>query len=250
MLAESLSSKKQNFLWLLMLCYSMFFVSANWFDPRLIHVFGITTGAGAIVFPLTYLLSDQITEIYGYKYARRAIWTGFFFNIIFLFYANIIAALPDSKSVNSDAFNLFIHTNTRIILASTASYLISEPFNSYIMAKLKIALNGKLMGLRFITSTFIASAIDTVIFCFCAFYGSMSDYNFFFFVFGSWCFMVTIEILLLPISVRLAKKIKTLECLDIYDKKTNFNIFSLETVYSEKDNQFKSTRNKTDYDAH
>ena len=65
--------------------YTMALVFANWFDPRLINFMGLNTGAGAIIFPFTYLFSDIITEVYGYKNARLAVWVGLFFNCIFIF---------------------------------------------------------------------------------------------------------------------------------------------------------------------
>ncbi len=144
---------KPNFLWFLTLTYAMVIILANWFDPRLIKVFGLTTDAGTLIFPLTFLLSDLITEVYGYKHARRAIWCGFLFSVL-------------------------------------------------------------------------------------AFYGTMNNVNLLYLMLTMWFIKVVIEFLGLPISIRLAKKLKTLETLDIYDKRTNFNLFSLEAIYTEKDNQF------------
>ncbi len=71
------------YLWFLILSYSMIIAISNWFDARLVDIFGMVISPGALIFPITFLLSDTITEVYGYKHARRAIWSAFLFNVIF-----------------------------------------------------------------------------------------------------------------------------------------------------------------------
>ena len=118
------------FLWFFILAYSMALMGANWFDPRFIKIFGLETGAGAIIFPITYLLSDLITEIYGYKSARLSIWIGFLFNAIFVLYGEIVALFPGPE-LNNVAFNSFIHAGLRITIGGIFSYLLTESLNSY-----------------------------------------------------------------------------------------------------------------------
>lgn len=217
----------------------MVIVLANWFDPRLIRVFGLTTDAGTLIFPLTFLLSDLITEVYGYKHARRAIWCGFLFNILFIVYGQLVIHMPSPDfPTNNAMFDTILAANIRIIIASSISYLISEPFNSLVMAKLKIKLQGRLIGLRFLASTFVASGIDSFIFGIIAFYGVMSNANLIYLILSMWLIKVIIEVAGLPISVQLARKLKQMEKLDIYDKRTNFSLFTLDANYTDKDNEF------------
>jgi len=228
-----------SYLWFLTLTYTMVIVLANWFDPRLIHIFGLDTDAGTLIFPFTFLLSDLITEVYGFKHARRAIWCGFLFNALFIIYGQIVIHMPSPDyPTNNKNFDTLLATNIRIILASVISYLISEPLNSMIMAKLKIKMKGHYLGIRFVSSTIVASGTDSLIFGIIAFYGTMNNANLTSLIFCMWLIKVFIEIVGLPISIRLAKKLKKLEELDIYDKKTNFTIFSLNADYTEKDNEF------------
>lgn len=228
-------------LWFLTLTYVMVIVLANWFDPRLIDLFGLVTDAGTLIFPFTFLLSDLITEVYGYKYARRAIWCGFLFNALFIIYGQIIIHIPaPNYSTQNDMFDALIATNIRIIVASAISYLISEPLNSLVMAKLKIKMHGRYLGIRFIMSTLIAAGVDSLFFGFIAFYGTMKDKHLISLIFTMWFIKIAIEILGLPISIRYAKKLKKYEQLDVYDKKTKFNIFSLDTYYTTEDNEFKN----------
>jgi uncharacterized integral membrane protein (TIGR00697 family) len=228
------------FLWFLILSYSMVMVLANWFDVRLIQIFGLNTDAGTLVFPFTFLLSDLITEVYGFKYARRAIWCGFLFNAVFVIYGQVIIHLPSpSYATQNAAFDALFALDKRIIFASAISYLCSEPLNSFIMAKLKIFFSGRYLALRFVSSTFIASLVDSVIFTVIAFYGAMQNRELIELMLTMWLIKVAIEIVGLPISISLVKKLKQKEKLDIYDNNTNFNLFTLNTTYSEAANHFK-----------
>lgn len=227
------------FLWILTLTYVMVIVLANWFNVRLIQIFGLNTDAGTLVFPLTFLLCDMITEVYGYKYARRAIWCGFAFNIVFILYGLVVTNLPGPDyATHNDMFDELLKFNIRIIIASIISYFIAEPINSFIMAKLKIKLVGKYMGIRFVSSTFVAAGLDSIIFGLIAFYGMMSHENLFYLILTMWFIKVSIEIIGLPFSIKLTKKLKAIEQLDIYDKSTRFNLFTWDAHYSKQDNQY------------
>lgn len=228
------------YLWFLMLAYSMVIVIANWVDARIIQIGPIITDGGTLIFPLTFLLSDIITEVYGYKHARRAIWCGFLFNSLAIFYGLIVSALPSPDfAQNNEVFDKMLSINFRIIAASTISYFISEPLNSLIMAKLKIKTAGKFMPLRFVCSTFLAAGVDSFIFGTLAFYDSMSGMNLLALILSMWAIKVFIEIVGLPISIPLSKKLKDLEQIDIYDETTKFNIFSLDVDYQTQANHFK-----------
>lgn len=244
---ERLTSAQSRFLWFLTLSYSMVIVLANWFDPRLIHFFGLDTDAGTLIFPFTFLLSDLITEVYGYKYARRTIWCGFLFNGLFILYAQLVIHMPSPNyPTNNALFDTLLATNIRIILASTISYFCSEPLNSYIMAKLKILMNGRYMGIRFLSSTIVASATDSAIFSVIAFFGTLTNKNLFLLAITMWFIKVVIETLGLPFSIRLAHRLKIMETMDIYDKQTKFNVFSLNTDYNYKDNEFGEHEDKSE----
>lgn len=231
---------QSSYLWFLTLTYSMVIVTANWFDARLISLAGFVTDAGTLVFPLTFLLSDLITEVYGYKYARLAIWCGLLFNVIFILYGQLIIHLPSPTfPTHNDMFDALLAMNARIILASFISYLCSEPINAILLAKLKIKMQGRMMGLRFVISTWIASGLDSFIFGSIAFYGTLSNENLFLLITTMWAIKVIIEILGLPISIRIANKLKQIDEMDMYDKHTDFNIFKLDTNYPNEDNAFK-----------
>ncbi len=228
-----------NYLWYLTLTYSMIIILANWFDPRLIRIWDLTTDAGTLIFPFSFLLSDLITEVYGYKYARRTIWCGFVFNLFFIVYGQLVIHMPNPNfATNNAIFDTLLSTNFRIILASFISYLIAESFNSYLIAKTKIKVQGQYMGGRFLFSTFLASGLDSVIFTAIAFYKTIPDSVFITMMFTMWFIKVFIELCGLPLSISLVNKLKRIEQIDIYDKSTKFNLFRFDLDYVQQENEF------------
>jgi len=227
-------------LWLLQVSYVAVILLANWFDIRIIEIGPIATDAGTLIFPFTFLLSDLITEVYGYKFARRAIWTGLTFNFLFVLYGQIVVHFPSPAYALAEnaKFDSLMGFNFRIIIASTISYLLSEPINSYIMAKLKIKTKGKYMSFRFVASTFIASLFDSFVFGTIAFYGIIPGFELIKFNAAMWLIKVAVELVGLAFSLKLARKLKQYEGLDMYDHKTNFNLFKLDASYSQDSNFF------------
>lgn len=237
---SSIIENHPKYLWFLILSYSMIIAISNWFDARLVEIFKMVISPGALIFPITFLLSDMITEVYGYKHARRAIWSAFLFNIIFIGYGQLLIHLPSPGfATNNAVFNKLIAANIFIILGSFVSYIISEPLNSFVLAKLKTKYKGKYIGIRFISSTIVASAIDSIVFASIAFCKVYSMHDIMKIIFDIWITKTVIEILGLPFSIRLAKLLKKREKLDIYDDDTNFNPLSLEASYSSKNNKYK-----------
>lgn len=230
-----------NYLSLLTLSYTVIIVLANWFDPRLVTLFGINTDAGTLVFPFTFLLSDLITEVYGFKHARRAVWYGFLFNIVFILYGQLIIHLPSPSYYDTAAFDQILTTNFRIILASIVSYLCAEPLNSMLMAKLKIKLQGRYLGVRYVASSFFAAGVDSVIFSSIAFYQTIATPHLINLILSMWLIKVGIEIVGLPFSITLANKLKQRDQLDIYDRNTNFNLFNFDVNYRASANEFMPT---------
>lgn len=229
---------RPRFLWLLILSYSMVIITSNWFDARLVEVFGMAVSPGTLIFPLSFLISDIITEVYGYKHARRAIWTALIFNVLIIAYGQLLISLPSpSFATNNDSFDKLIAMDAQIICGSFMAYLIAEPISSFIVAKMKVLTNGKLMGLRFVSSTLVSAAIDTAVFVFIAFYGVFSNSEIALLILNVWLIKVLIEIIGMPLSIKIANILKAKENLDIYDKNTSFNLFSLEAKYTSQDNK-------------
>ncbi|MCW5589155.1 MAG: queuosine precursor transporter [Legionellales bacterium] len=228
-----------HYLWFLTLSYTVAILLANWFDCRFIVLFGFNTDAGTLIYPLTFVLSDLITEVYGYKHARRAIWAGLLFNLIYIGYSQIIIHLPSPSFAHlNPMIDKILEFNTRIIVASIVSYLLCEPINSYILAKLKIKMQGNYIALRFVVSTLCAAGLDSLLFCVIAFWHVMPTPQLIEFIIVLWLIKIMIEIIVLPISIFLVKKLKQQEQLDIYDKNTNFSLWRWDIHYQTSDNFF------------
>jgi len=221
------------------LFYTVAMIYANWFDPRLIRIpfLGLETVAGNFIFPLTFLISNIITEVYGFKHARRAIWCGFGLNFLGIILGQLITLLPSPSYADNSAFDSIIQKSTKIVIASGISYLIAEPLNSIIMSKMKIKLK-EFIAIRFICSTIFATLIDSIFFILIAFWGILSINNMINMIFTMWGIKVFIEIFGTPFSVRLVKYLKNYERMDIYDRKTKYNLFSLDTTYATNENEF------------
>lgn len=176
------------------------------------------------MFPLAYIFGDVLTEVYGYKYARRAIWTGFGVMLIAVLAFTIVRYLPSAPEYpNQVAYEAVLGFFPRIVLASLVAYLVGEFLNAYVLAKLKIKTAGKKMWLRLIGSTVVGELADTTIFALIAFGGILMGKDMLIFIAVGWLFKTVVEVLLLPVTYRVIAFLKSNENIDTYDKRTNFN---------------------------
>jgi len=160
-----------------------------------------------------------------------------------LLFGQLVINLPSPTfATNNEAFNKIFTLNLWIICSSFISYLISEPVNSYLIAKLKMAMCGKYMGIRFVTATIIAVLIDSIVFILIAYHQSVKFIELLIMIFNVWIIKSSIEILCLPFSIRLTKKLKQKEEVDVYDYQTRFNIFSIDMSYKNSDNHYLKIR--------
>src|SRR6188768_649517 len=122
-------------------------------------------GAGVLFFPVSYILGDVLTEVYGYANARRVIWTGFAALLFMAFMAWVVVALPPAKDwPGQEAYEFVFGNSWRIVLASMAAFWVGEFANSFVLARLKVATKGKHLWSRTTGSTFVGQGLDSVIF--------------------------------------------------------------------------------------
>ena len=196
---------------------------------KLIEFGPIITDGGSILFPLIYIIGDILTEVYGYKYARRAIWTGFATMVIATVSLSIVEHLPAAAEYTDQAaLSTVLGFLPRIVIASLAAYLIGSFVNSYILAKLKIRTKGKKLWLRLIGSTVVGELLDTVTFALIAFGGILGGVDMIIFILVGWSFKTGVEIILLPVTYRVIAWFKKQERIDRYDKKTDFTPFRID----------------------
>lgn len=209
---------------LILALFAAILLISNLTATKLIAFGPIISDGGAVLFPLTYIFGDVLTEVYGFKYARRAIWTGFGAMLLAIFAFTIVRYLPAAPEYNDQAaYEAVLGFFPRIVLASLAAYLVGEFLNAYVLAKLKIKTAGKKLWLRLIGSTFVGQMADTIIFAFIAFGGILTGMDMFRFIIIGWAFKTGVEVILLPVTYRVINALKMREGIDAYDTDTDFS---------------------------
>lgn len=188
-------------------------------------------GAGILFFPISYLIDDVMTEVYGYARARRAIWTGFSALAFMALMEWTVVHLPVAPGwTGQAAYERVFGSGWRIILASMTAFFVGDFVESVTMAKLKIWSEGRNLWLRFWGSTFVGEGIDSLIFYPIAFYG-MADWPLNSLVevmISQFVLKVGWELLLTPVTYAVVGWLKRKEGVDVYDIGTNFTPFTME----------------------
>jgi len=183
---------------------------------------------GTLIFPLSYIFGDILTEVYGYKRTRKIIWLGMLMSVAMALTFMLVNALPAAvEGANSEAFDTVLGWTPRIVLGSVVAYFFGEFSNSYLMAKIKIWMKGRLLFVRTISSTVIGQGLDTIIFVLIAFYGVLPNDLLIAIVISNYIFKVGVEVLFTPFTYMIVYLLKSSEETDVYDKNTNFNPFRL-----------------------
>lgn len=199
-------------------------------------LWGFTFGAGVLFFPLSYVLGDVLTEVYGYARARRVVWAGFAAAAFAAFMAAIVTAMPPAASWNADigggvvkqtAFALNFGQAPRIVAASCFAIWAGELSNAYVMARMKVASGGKNLWQRTIGSTIVGQGVDTLIFYPLAFAGEWPLALILTVMATNYALKVLWEAALTPVTYRIVAFLKRAEGVDVYDRETEFTPFSI-----------------------
>ncbi|MEK7623083.1 MAG: queuosine precursor transporter [Patescibacteria group bacterium] len=177
-----------------------------------------------ILFPLTYVIGDVLTEVYGYAVARRVIWTGFLCNLVAVLAIWISIQIPAAPFFpNQDAFATILGFTPRLLAASFVAYLIGQFANSAVLAKLKVKTGGKHLWSRTIGSTIVGEGLDSLIFIVLAFAGTMPGNVIGTLVLTQWAFKVLFETVATPVTYAAVGYLKRKEGIDVYDRDTSFS---------------------------
>jgi len=189
--------------------------------------------AGTLLFPLSYIFGDILTEVYGYRASRKVIWTGFFCAALMFGYLWLVGQLRGpgenfwTEQQQASYMTILIPMGW-IILGSLVAFFVGEFSNSYMLAKLKIATKGRFLWVRTISSTLVGEGIDTVVFCMIANIGWKLGLNeILLIIMSNYIFKCGVEILFTPITYAVVIGLKKTESMDVYDYKTDFNPFLL-----------------------
>lgn len=188
-------------------------------------------GAGVLFFPISYFFGDILTEVYGYKRSRRVIWAGFAALAFASLMSYIVTSLPPAMTMSAEqnsAINTMFGQTWRIVLASLLAFWAGEFANSFVLAKLKVLTNGKLLWTRTIGSTAVGEAVDSSIFYPLAFFGTWSNEQVISVMIGNYVLKVLWEAVSTPLTYAVVNFLKRAEHEDYFDRDTDFNPFSLE----------------------
>ena len=201
---------------------------SNIASTKIVSFWYLTLDAGTILFPLSYIFGDILTEVYGYKRSRRVIWTGFFCAFLMSIIFVIVQFLPSAEGWNNQiAYESILGFIPRIVIASLIAYLAGEFSNSITLSKLKIKTKGKWLWLRTISSTLIGQMVDTLLFCIIAFLGVFPTDMLIAIILSNYLFKCGLEILFTPLTYKVVHFLKKKEGIDHYDYKTSYNPFVL-----------------------
>jgi uncharacterized integral membrane protein (TIGR00697 family) len=190
--------------------------------------------AGTLLFPISYIFGDVLTEVYGYRNGRRVIWTGFFCSLLMSATLWVVSCLPGEvtweTNVGQAAFNGILGgvSTGAIVIASLIAYWVGEFSNSYVLAKMKILTRGRWLWSRTIGSTLVGEGVDTLIFVSLATFFKVPGFAssiWLSLVLTNYLFKVGIEALMTPVTYQVVNLLKRMENEDYYDYNTDFNPF-------------------------
>lgn len=201
---------------------------SNILSTKIITIWPFTFDAGTILFPLSYIFWDVLTEVYWYKKSRKVIYLWLFSLIFSSLIIFLVWLLPPSSDwYFQESYNNIFWATWRIIFASIIAYFVWEFVNSYIVARVKVLMKWEYLFVRTISSTLAWQFFDTILFVLIAFYWVFSSDIIIALIISNYIFKCSIEILFTPITYLVVNKLKKEENVDYYDKNTNFNPFSL-----------------------
>jgi uncharacterized integral membrane protein (TIGR00697 family) len=199
-------------------------ITANIAAVKLVEVFGFVLPAGTIIFPISYIFGDVLTEVYGYRQARRVIWLGFFCNFIVVVVLWVGQVLPPASFWDGQkAYERILGYTPRLLVASFLAYLVGEFANSFVLAKMKMATKGRWLWTRTIGSTLVGEGLDSLVFMTLAFVGTIPGVALFLAILTQWLVKSAYEAAVTPLTYIVVNFLKRKEGVDVFDYDTKFN---------------------------
>ena len=213
--------------WRFLACTALFvtcLLTANVIASKLVILGGLVVPAGIVIFPVSYIIGDVLTEVWGYAVARRVIWLGFACNAVMVAAIWLGGELPPAPFWSSqDAYREIFGQTPRIVLGSFLAYLAGEFANSYVLARLKIVTAGRWLWIRTIGSTIVGEGLDTLVFIAIAFAGTVPATAMLGIIGAQWILKVAYEAAATPLTYAAVGWLKAREGLDTFYHHTDFN---------------------------
>jgi len=197
------------------LLFTVCLIVANIVEQKLIRIGPIEATAGLLIFPISYVINDIIAEVWGYKKARLIIWCGFAMNFLAVLIFHISIWAPGSVNFTHQAeFQLVLGNTLRLSLSSFVAFLCGSFLNAFVMSKMKIFQKGRHFSIRAVASTIVGEGADSFIFFILAFYGIIPNGDLITLIFTQMAMKTGYEILILPVTNIVIRKVKKLEDTD------------------------------------
>lgn len=224
--ADSVGNRHTTLFLYMCVAFVVCLLVSNIIAGKVILVFGVVMTAGTIIFPITYILGDVFTEVYGFRAARRVIWIGFACNFfaVLVYLATIALPYPGFWK-GQEAYVTVMGTSMRIFAASLTAYLFGSFLNAMSLSKIKVAMNGKRLWYRMILSSLLGHAVDTFIFTFVAFWGVYTNREIWEIVLCVYVSKCGYEIVLTPVTYAVINRVKKIDNIDVYDVGERYNPF-------------------------
>jgi len=199
---------------------------SNVASSKILDLGPFTFDGGTILFPISYIFGDILTEVYGYSRSRRVIWIGFGCAVLMALVFAIVGALPPAEGWRGqEAYMTILGQTPRIVLGSLIAYSAGEFSNSYTLAKMKVFTQGRWLWTRTIGSTIVGEGVDTLLFVLIAFYGLYNPSLLLSIIISNYFFKTGFEALVTPLTYLVVNTLKRVENEDYYDVDTDFNPF-------------------------
>ena len=217
--------------WRFIACTALFItclLTANVTASKLVAAGSLTLTAGIVLFPISYIVGDVLTEVWGYAATRKVIWLGFACNALMVAAIWAGGALPPAPFWKGQAaYDEILGQAPRILVASLVAYLIGEFANAYVLARLKIATAGRWLWVRTIGSTVVGEGLDSLVFVTLAFTGTVATGSLVVIVINQWLIKVVYEGIATPLTYAAVGWLKSRERVDTFDIGTDFNPLKL-----------------------
>ena len=202
-------------------------ITANVLETKQISIGAINITGGLLVFPVSYII-NCVCEVWGFRKARLLIWSGFAMNLIFVAFGALADAIPGAPYWHNDeGFHAIFGLAPRIAAASFVAFLVGSFINAYVMSRMKLSSHGKHFSVRAVVSTLFGETADSLVFFPLALSGVVPAGEMMSLIISQVVLKTLYEIVVLPITVRVVKKVKEHDGTDVYDEGISYNIWKV-----------------------
>ncbi|MBR5043447.1 MAG: queuosine precursor transporter [Bacteroidales bacterium] len=215
---------------LMAVLFTVCLIASNLFATKVISFWGINLPGAVIIFPVSYILNDCISEVWGYRKARLVIWTAFAMNILVVLLGQLLVWLPAASFWDgAEHFDYMFNMAPRVAGASLLAFLAGSQLNAMVLSKMKVADGGRRFGVRAIISSLAGEFLDSLIFMPIAFWGTPLK-TLAMMMLAQVSFKVIYEIIILPVTAFVVRKVKASEQVDTFDTDISYNPFKISDI--------------------